>query len=423
MSRMSLLASTCILTGMLVQQVKGQEEGIRFDASWQEGLRWSTQEYPRLLHIGGVSVLDFLSYDSRNSRDSGPRIDRAVLRVDGSLGDLDWRVAPDLKGIDTTGGLEEAWLSYSSDPRFRARLGWQEIPLTIEGAVRREDLAFASYAFPSYLDGRRDWAARFDGEFAEGLLTYDLAASVGDGSTLLGERVEGTQLSARATIYPFLGGDSEESESIFAGLFVAGSLAYTYDYEGPLRIPNAFRNQLFKVSRFEADTSNFWHLGYGWDLGPLRLTHEFMKGGYRNIDTPSGDVSLPDQTTSWTASGSWMITGEVYDSRPFRAAGQSIRTAPRRPFFGAEGRGPGAWEVAVRYSNGDIDRDFFLLGFTDFTTSSQEFRAFDASLNWYPVQNLKVAFQFIRTIADQFPDTFDSHGRDTSVSFRIQYSF
>ncbi len=423
MSRRLPIAGICILLAMFSSSALGQEEqGLRFDAGLESGLRLSTNEYPQLLHIGGLAVLDFLSYDSRNSRDSGPRIDRAVIRADGSLADFDWRVAPDLKGIDSNNGLDEAWLAYSSDPRFRARFGWQRIPMTIESATRLEDLAFAGYAFPSYLDGRRDWAARFDGEFSNGLFSYDLAASLGDGSTLLGDRVGGNQLSARGTVFPFRTAHGEEG-TLLGGLFFAGALVYTYDYEGPLRIPNAFRNQLFKVSRFEADSSSFWHLGYGWDLGPLRLRHEFMKGGYRNIDSPAGDVSLPRQTSAWSAAASWMISGETYDSRPFRSEGQSPRAAPQRPFFAGDGRGPGAWELAIRYSNGDIDRDFFLLGFTDFMTSSQEFRAFDASLNWYPAQNMKVALQFIRTIADQFPNTFDSHGRDTSLSLRLQYSF
>lgn len=56
-------------------------------------------------------------------------------------------------------------------------------------------------------------------------------------------------------------------------------------------------------------------------------------------------------------------------------------------------------------------------------TSSQEFRSFDAAINWYPVANVKATFQVVRTIADQFPDEFDSHGRDTSFVLQLQYSF
>jgi hypothetical protein len=63
------------------------------------------------------------------------------------------------------------------------------------------------------------------------------------------------------------------------------------------------------------------------------------------------------------------------------------------------------------------------LGFTREDLSSQEFRVFSMALNWYPVWNLRASFEVARTIADGFPRTFDSHGRDTSVAFRLQYRF
>jgi hypothetical protein len=88
----------------------------------------------------------------------------------------------------------------------------------------------------------------------------------------------------------------------------------------------------------------------------------------------------------------------------------------------------------VRYSNGDIDRDFFRFGFTDYTVSSQEFRSFDVAVNWYPFANLKAALQVVRTLADstsrdplggggQGPEELSGQGRDTSLFLRLQYTF
>ena len=88
-----------------------------------------------------------------------------------------------------------------------------------------------------------------------------------------------------------------------------------------------------------------------------------------------------------------------------------------------EKSGPGAFELALRYSNADIDRDFFLLGFTNYATSSQEFRVLSGALNWYPVRNVRVTFQVDRTIADQQPFAFGNGDRDTSYVIRLQYRF
>ncbi len=385
----------------------------------------------RVLHAGGVVVGDVVIYDDRNQRDSGARIDRAVLRFEGSLWQLDWRVAPDLKGIDTRGGFDEAWIAWAMPERFvRVSAGLMEVPLSIEHTIPEEELAFAGYAFPPYLAARTDLVLRVDGEVLDGLFYYDLSISAGEGFTRFGERVTGSQFNARTVIYPFRPLDVTVeglgyTVPLVSGIYFSLGYSYTDDFEGPLEVGHPFRNKLFKVDRFEASDAEFIHLGYGADLGPFALFHEFVFGGYSDVELPGGgEETLDDQVTAWALSGSWMITGEHYDSRPYGLRTGRLRTAPRGPlFWGKDRSGPGAFELAVRYSNGDIDRDFFLLGFTDFTTSSQEFRTFSAALNWYPIENLRATFQVVRTIADQFPAAFDSHGRDTSYLFRVQYSF
>ena len=124
-----------------------------------------------VLNLGGVLALDLFLYDERNVRDSEVRFDHAVVRLDGAYRDFDWRVALDLKGIDTRNGYDEMWLAYWPTDLFRVSMGWMEIPLTIENTIQQQDLAFIGYAFPSHLDGRTDLAIRVDGEIDHGLLT------------------------------------------------------------------------------------------------------------------------------------------------------------------------------------------------------------------------------------------------------------
>ena len=399
-------------------------------------------------HVGGVFVLDYLQLDSRNERDGGLRLDRALLRAEGTFLDFSWRFVPDLKGIDTR-GLDEAWLAWEPESlsrKVRVSTGLMEIPLGIEHSIPEEDLSFAGYSFPAFLDSRTDWGLRVDGEFEEGLFSYDLAATVGDGFNRLGDRVSGPRMSARAVVYPFRWWDYSVSLfdvyefPLLSGLFASIAYSHTESFEGNLEVANPFRNELFIADRLDADQSDFFYFGYGLDLGPFLLFHEIVRGGYRGLETPAGgEDNLDDQVTAWSAALAWMVTGEPYDSRPFRRRESQRhptlepRSAaaedrfPREPLWRRhkdEGEtGIGALELAVRYSNSDIDREFFNLGFTDFTTSSQEFRTLSVAVNWYPVSNLRVTTQVVRTIADQFPATFDSHGRDTSFVFRLQYAF
>jgi hypothetical protein len=142
------------------------------------------------------------------------------------------------------------------------------------------------------------------------------------------------------------------------------------------------------------------------------------------VRTPAGFQEDLEEITAWQVLVAWRITGEAYDSRPYDARKNWRPTAPDRPLDGkGSRRGPGAFEVAFRYANGDIDRDFFRLGFTDTQTSSQEFRLAAVALTWDATSTLRFSAEVARTIADQFPAVFDSHGRDTSGLLRVEMHF
>ena len=432
--------------GVLLALALPAESESPASLSFRDGLVVRAEDGDPRFHLGGLVALDALLYDDRNQRDSGIAIDRALIRADGTFRGLGARIAVDLKGIDTHGGLEEAWLAYTPSDlsrRFRFSAGLMRVPLGIEESIPLEDLSFAGYSFPAYLDSRTDWTLRVDGEFANGIFSYDLAASVGDGFNLRGERVSGPRASARTVLFPLRWVDASFSLlgfyeiPVVSGLFASIAYSYTDSFRGDLDVATPLRNVLFSAGTFEADSSRFLHLGYGIDFGPFRFFHSIVQGGYRGLETPLGEVDLDDQVTAWTMAFSWMLTGESYDSRPFRQresqhhptlwprGAQDADPFPLRPLWGpskSTSSGFGGLELAIRYSNADIDREFFHLGFTDFNTSSQEFRTFTGAVNWYPVSNLRVTAQVVRTIADQFPAAFDSHGRDTSFLFRLQYA-
>ena len=57
------------------------------------------------------------------------------------------------------------------------------------------------------------------------------------------------------------------------------------------------------------------------------------------------------------------------------------------------------------------------------TTSSQEARAFEAAIVWYPWRSVRASFQVTRVIADERPGAFYRRGRDTSSALWLQVSF
>lgn len=393
---------------------------VQRSVSPTEGLLFKTQDLagsPVEGHVGGRVAVDARKYDDRNSRDSEFRLDVAEIRADAShASGLHARLIGDLVGIDSRFGFKELWVGQEFHSALRIRGGLIPVAIGLESSVDESRLSFIGYAFPGYLDRQQDWGVAVDGEYRDGFFEYRVTGTAGEGFDLNGERRHNPQVSARVQTYLFRGLEPLD------GLFFGGGVLYGFDYNGQLDVATPFRNKVFQVPRLEGDASQYLNLGYGLDLGSLRVWHEWTKGGIRGVETPAGgEENFSEQVTAWSAGFAWFVTGEVRSQRLFRR--EPERLQPLRPVVGERDTGWGAWEIAARYSNADIDRSFFDLGFTRFDQSSQEFRTFTAALNWYPTRNLRVATQFVRTIADQFPAVFDSHGRDTSFLVRLEWSF
>jgi hypothetical protein len=414
----------------------------RSELSPADGLVWEDAERELSVDVDGLFALDGVQYDERNTRDPQIRLDRALVGGHASWRDtLESRVMFDLAGIDTRDGLWEAWAAARRERVARISLGLLPISLGVEDSFQDGARSLVGYpSFASFLSGRTDLAVQLDGELAEGIFSYDLSYAFGEGFDRFGQRRGDPQLAARAVSYPLRWMDPSIDVGpyhlpLLSGFFVSYGHAWLFDYDAHLDVATPLRNKLFDTERLDGRRAQTWQLGFGIDFGPLRIVHETVKGGISGLLLPSGireDIE-DDEITSWHVIVAWRITGEPYDSRPFRQRDLRRPTPPRRPLDGeGEARGIGALEVAVRYANADIDRDFQLFGIIppnpsgggpENFRSSQEFRAFTFGINWDPTVYLRVSGQIVRVIADQHPVAFDSHGRDTSGLIRVQYAF
>jgi Phosphate-selective porin O and P len=407
-----------------------------------EGLAFEDAEHGLRAGVDGLFALDGVFYDRRNARDSQIRLDRALLGATAGWREIiESRVMFDLAGIDTQDGIWEAWASARRDRFVRLSAGLLPIALGVEDSFSEGARSLVGYpSFASFLSGRTDVAVELDGEIGEGLFSYDVSYAVGNGFDRFGQRRGDPQLAVRAVTYPLRWTDAALDVGpyhlpLLSGFFVSYGRAWLFDYDAHLDVATPLRNKLFDTGRLDGRRGETWHLGFGVDFGPLRIVHETVKGGIDGLLLPSGireDIE-GDEITSWHVLVAWRVTGEPYDSRPFRQRELRRPTPPRRPMDGeGDDRGWGALELAVRYANADIDRDFQTFGLIpvhpvitgpEGFSSSQEFRAFTFAINWDPTAYLRVSGEVVRVIADQHPAVFDSHGRDTSGLIRVQYAF
>ncbi|MBL7114257.1 MAG: porin [Kiritimatiellae bacterium] len=118
--------------------------------------------------------------------------------------------------------------------------------------------------------------------------------------------------------------------------------------------------------------------------GPLSFQGEYIGV---NVDRDDGDSLFLD---GFYLYASWLITGE---SRSYDATlGEFVRLKPAKPFGDA---GLGAWEVAVRYSELDLD---------DEVRGGRE-RNVTAGINWYVNKRIRFMLNLIR--AESEKDTGD----------------
>jgi hypothetical protein len=383
-----------------------------FEASFADGLRWRSAGDELELHAGGAFAADALWQSHGHRPGSQLRVDLAALELEASYRRT-WfaRIVGDLEGTKTAGNLYEASLAWRPDPRLRISAGLMPLALGYEAAIAPEDLSFVGHSYSRFLAYRTDWALRVELELAEGLFAADAAYALGDGFDANGEPRRDSQLQGRLFVRPLralAGPNAGWLASIAAGFFFGGGYAHTFDYRGELEIRSPVGTELFDTVRFEADSSRFYTVVAGFEVGPLRMFYEGTQGGYFGAVTPVGTRDLEDQTDSWQAQLSWMLTGESYD-------GRLLAEPPRR--------GPNAWELALRYANGDIDRDFFAFALTSPAVSSQEFRSLSVALNWYATVCARISVELVHTQADDDIANLDGDGVDDAVLVRVQYRF
>jgi phosphate-selective porin OprO/OprP len=93
---------------------------------------------------------------------------------------------------------------------------------------------------------------------------------------------------------------------------------------------------------------------------------------------------------------------------------------PKRPFSGA-GTGPGAFEIAARYTELDIDDDAFPT-FANPATAAGNARALGFAFNWWASRNARLMLSYERTKFDGGAPSGDRPDERVLLS-RLQISF
>ena len=194
-----------------------------------------------------------------------------------------------------------------------------------------------------------------------------------------------------------IGDNSGTSDSIFTAIRVAG-IPYMKDKKHLIHVGASYQHQNVNGDNFSnIDNALITHIGSGstldasfgtntdevdaYDLEAIAVWGSFHAVGeyvHWSVDDPDGDADL----SAWAIDAGWFLTGESMKYKKGQFSGVSPKHAVGKG-------GMGAWQVAIRYENIDLN---------DNTTVGGDADVFTAGLNWHPVKNVRFMANYAKVL-------------------------
>ncbi|OIQ81553.1 phosphate-selective porin O and P [mine drainage metagenome] len=346
----------------------------------------------------------------------------------------DFLLMPDFGNGRTV--IQDAYVDARVRPWLQLKAGKQKTPFGIERLQGESDGKFIERALPNDLVPNRDIGVQIHGMLADGRVDYALGyfngvvdgnssdnyASADAGSN------GGRDIAARVFATPFRYGP-DVLQNLGLGLAVtygnAQGVAAGGANAATLTQSNlpSFRSALGQLTFFSYRTAAAsggspgsgsayadgerlrWSPQFYYYNGPFGLLGEYVRVSQQVARPIAANAIRSDRVDNdaWQITASWLLTGE--------SAGYA-NPAPKQNFEPEKGGGPGAWELALRYSELRIDNAAFAAfgpgsstarqarSYADPTVSARKAQAWTSGINWYPNRNLKLALDYEHTRFD-----------------------
>lgn len=355
--------------------------------------------------------------DTAHARDlnDGTDFRRARIGLDGKVfGDFEYNVLFEFggAGAEDAGHVQELWLQYSGLKPFHLRVGAFRPSLGLEDQGSTNGMPFlerpaivdtvASLSGADFREAAQLWAAG-DRWFASGIVTTRAVGTInstGTGGTQSFDQALG--FVGRAAIIPFKGDDW------MTHLGVHGSYAYQIaDAGGPdtavgtARYPVTFQERpelrvdgtrLVSTGGIDADHAGTAGVEFAAQKQNLYVQAEYETFGIARRNSALNDPSF----SGYYVEGSWILTGERRRYNPNTFA---FDAPPVDHPFDFKNRTWGAWELALRYSDLDLNYHQGVAGLANPADAVRggEQRIFAAGLNWYlnPIVRFMVDYQHV----------------------------
>ncbi len=355
------------------------------EAPSHDGFRFRSADGANELSIGGLFQVLFGVFDGDRDPSADFELKRMRPELAGRLADaLEFRLEPNFSEQDVE--LEEAWLGTRiGQGDALLMIGRMKAPFNLEEVRSRRYIDFPRFSIVNQFAPAEDHGLFLNGTSASGLLEYGAAVYNGTGSS---DTNSSKDVALRWMIHPFVARAGSALENLQLGL--AGTLGVEEEDVGGETIQNEVGLPVVRFANgLELDgTRNRVGLEGAWFAGPWFAQGEFVAvaqemqaaGSEAEIAFRGGYLSVSRVLTGESKSFKGIVPDEPYD------------------FRGLEGRG--AWVLAARLSELDLDSDLAAPGFAEPGTFTDRIRTASLALNWIPNVNAIVRSAVVFTFYD-----------------------
>jgi phosphate-selective porin OprO/OprP len=301
----------------------------------------------------------------------------------------DFRIMPDFGGGNTI--INDAWGNIHYWDELQLKIGKFKEPVGIERLQEDRWLSLVERGLPSDLMADRDIGAQLFGTLFDNRVEWQAGVfnGVPDNTATVDADVNSPKdFAARLFLHPFHHTQVELLDGL--GLGIAG----TYGDERGTTVDtfkSTFQNVFFTYnttvsasgSRYRfSPQMNYYH-------GPIGFFSEFVQNGQTLVNKPTAKGSKPKYTTltnsAWQVVGTYVLTGEnaTYNG-----------VTPRGDFSPLGGGGWGAWELAARVGELELDHKAYALGFANPAISARTDFEWAFGFTWYLNRNVKFVLNY-----------------------------
>ncbi len=320
--------------------------------------------------------------------------------------------------------LLDAYASYKANDTFTVLVGKTKSPFDLERLVSQTNLLFIERSFPTLLGPNRDTGVQFSGDVLAGRLSYQAAFLDGasDGGSVETDSNDGKDAVVRLFTHPFKNQEDSFLKGLGFGLaystgtrgvgsgairpYTSNALVNFFSYNANAR-PDGEHTRLSPQAYF-----------YKGSFGILASYTESQQELVNTATVTPASLRGEFGNLAWAVTTSYVLTGEE--------TGYNTNPRPRQDFSRGNGTW-GAWEVAVRVSQLEVDGGSFAGAgagvFANRQIQAERIDAHSFALNWYLSRNLKASINFEHARFDAADGSTADFDDENALLGRVQLSF